>query len=85
MKGIYKYTDLETNEVVYIGKDSHIDKKARHKDHMRLSLYNKQPFNRVLHGYINISMIMENIKKSKAFLLKNLKRKLKRKDYHGGK
>lgn len=26
MKGIYKYTDLKTGEIVYVGKDSHIDK-----------------------------------------------------------
>ena len=24
MKGIYKYTDKKTGEIVYVGKDSHI-------------------------------------------------------------
>lgn len=47
-KGIYKYTDLKTGEIVYIGKDSHIDKMNRHKDHLAPSAYNKQPFNRIL-------------------------------------
>lgn len=40
MEGIYKYTDLETGEVVYVGKDSHIDKNERHKDHMAPSIVN---------------------------------------------
>lgn len=47
-KGIYKYTDLETGDVVYVGKDSHIDKQSRHKTHLRPSMYDEQPFNRVL-------------------------------------
>lgn len=47
-KGIYKYTDLKTGEIVYIGKDSNIDKNERYKAHLRPSTYNKQPFNRVL-------------------------------------
>ena len=48
MKGIYKYTDLKTGEIVYVGKDSHIDKNQRHKEHLRPSKYDDQPFNRVL-------------------------------------
>ena len=48
MKGIYAYTDLKTGEIVYVGKDSNIDKKIRHKTHLRPSAYNKQPFNRVI-------------------------------------
>lgn len=48
MKGIYKYTDLKTDEVVYIGKDSHIDKKIRYYAHLTPSKYDDQPFNRVL-------------------------------------
>lgn len=47
-KGIYKYTDLEINEIVYVGKDSHIDRNDRHKAHMRPSRYDDQPFNRIL-------------------------------------
>lgn len=48
MKGIYKYTDLETGNVVYVGKDSHIDTNQRHKDHLQKSRYDKQAFNRIL-------------------------------------
>lgn len=47
-KGIYKYTDLETNEIVYVGKDSHIDRNDRHKAHMRPSRYDDQQINRIL-------------------------------------
>ena len=48
MKGIYKYTDLDTGEVVYVGKDSHIDKNSRRNNHISSLHYEKQPFNRVL-------------------------------------
>ena len=48
MKGIYKYMDLKTGEIVYVGKDSHIDKHSRHKEHLSPSKYNKQQINRVL-------------------------------------
>lgn len=48
MKGIYKYTDLKTGDVVYVGKDSHIDKHNRHKTHLRPSKYDAQSFNRIL-------------------------------------
>ena len=48
MKGIYKYTDLKTGEIVYVGKDSHIDKNQRHKDHLKPSRYDAQQINRVL-------------------------------------
>lgn len=48
MKGIYKYTDLKTGEIVYIGKDSHIDKNRRHKQHLSPYLYDAQRFNRIL-------------------------------------
>ena len=47
-QGIYCYVDKKTNEVVYIGKDSSIDKKVRYKAHLRKSLYDDQPFNRIL-------------------------------------
>ena len=46
--GIYKYVDNETGDIVYIGKDSHIDKTRRHKEHLNRSQYSKQVFNRVL-------------------------------------
>ena len=48
MKGIYKYTDLKTGDVVYVGKDSHIDKNKRHYAHLAPSNYDEQQFNRVL-------------------------------------
>lgn len=48
MNGIYQYRDLETNEIVYIGKDSYIDKNARRNDHMFPSKYDSQIFNKVL-------------------------------------
>lgn len=53
MKGIYKYTDLKNGDIVYVGKDSHIDKHSRHKTHLRPSEYNGQPFNRVLQNNPN--------------------------------
>ena len=46
--GIYHYVDVETDEVVYIGKDSSINRSKRHLHHKKKSNYNKQPFNRVL-------------------------------------
>lgn len=48
MKGIYKYTDLKTGDVVYVGKDSRIDINKRHKQHLQPSMYDNQPFNRIL-------------------------------------
>lgn len=48
MKGIYCYKDLQTNEIIYVGKDSNIDKKKRGRDHLAPSNYNQQPINRVL-------------------------------------
>lgn len=48
MKGIYKYTDLKTGVVVYIGKDSYIDENRRHIHHLRPSTYDHQQINRVL-------------------------------------
>lgn len=52
-KGIYKYTDLKTGEIVYIGKDSNIHKHNRHKQHLRPSNYNQQQINRVLQNNPN--------------------------------
>lgn len=48
MKGIYCYIDNENDEIVYVGKDSHIDTNERHKDHFQPSRYDAQPFNRIL-------------------------------------
>ena len=48
MKGIYKYTDLKTGNIIYVGKDSHIDKNTRYKAHLAHSNYEKQKINVVL-------------------------------------
>lgn len=48
MKGIYQYKDLKTGDVVYVGKDSNIEKNTRRKAHLNPSYYDGQPFNRVL-------------------------------------
>ena len=47
-KGIYCYIDKKDNQIVYVGKDSNIDKNKRHRDHLALSKYNEQPINRIL-------------------------------------
>ena len=48
-RGIYCYKDTENNDkIVYIGKDSHIDKDMRHKDHTRPSRYDEQVINRIV-------------------------------------
>lgn len=46
--GIYTFTDKKTGNIVYVGKDSHIDVKERIKAHYRPSAYDSQQFNRVL-------------------------------------
>ena len=47
--GIYCYKDsFKNNKIVYIGKDSHINKNRRHIQHNQPSKYNAQPFNRIL-------------------------------------
>ena len=46
--GIYMYKDNKTGQIVYIGKDSHIDVDERHHSHKRPSSYDAQPFNRAL-------------------------------------
>lgn len=48
MKGIYCYIDLETNNVVYIGRDSNIGRKNRYNTHKSPSKKNAQPINRVI-------------------------------------
>ena len=48
MKGIYCYIDTKNNSIVYVGKDSYIDKNKRHNDHMANSEYHKQQINKVL-------------------------------------
>lgn len=46
--GIYMFTDKQTGNIVYIGKDSHIDICERINAHYRPSAYDSQQFNRVL-------------------------------------
>lgn len=53
MNGIYQYRDLQTNEIVYIGKDSQIDKDKRHKEHLMPSKYKDQPFNTILQNNVD--------------------------------
>ena len=52
-KGIYCYIDNKNDRVVYIGKDSNIDKNKRHRDHLAPSSYNAQPINRILQNNPN--------------------------------
>lgn len=47
-KGIYCYRDIKNNNIVYIGKDSYIDKKQRYKEHLRKSNYSVQKINQIL-------------------------------------
>ena len=47
-KGIYCYIDTNNNEIIYIGKDSAIDKHNRHRQHYSKSHYDNQQINRIL-------------------------------------
>ena len=47
-RGIYGYFDKESKNVVYIGKDSHIDKHHRKTEHLCPSRYNTQKINMIL-------------------------------------
>ena len=51
--GIYMFIDKKTGDVVYIGKDSHIDVKERIGAHYRPSAYDAQQFNRVLQNNLD--------------------------------
>jgi len=53
MLGIYAYFDKKDNSVAYVGKDSNIEKNQRHKEHLRPSRYDDQPFNRILQSNPN--------------------------------
>lgn len=46
--GIYYYIDNKTGKIVYIGKDSYIDKCRRHCEHLSSCHYNRQHINKVL-------------------------------------
>lgn len=47
-KGIYGYFDTKNKEVVYIGKDSNINKNVRKYAHMKPSQYDRQPINMIV-------------------------------------
>ena len=53
MKGIYAYFDKKDNSVVYVGKDSSLDKQRRRYDHKSPSKYDVQPFNRIVQNNPN--------------------------------
>lgn len=46
--GIYCYINKDTNQVVYVGKDTNINENKRYKSHLHKSQRNQQPFNQVL-------------------------------------
>ena len=48
MNGIYGYKDLETGYVVYIGRDSYIDKNNRKSDHMSTKGQKRQQIDKAL-------------------------------------
>ena len=66
MKGIYGYYDTKNKEIIYIGKDSHIDKQIRHKAHFKPSTYTEQPINKVLQNnpqryeYVQLCLLPKN-------------------------
>ena len=52
-KGIYCYIDDENDKIVYVGKDSNIDKNKRHREHFSPSRYDEQPVNRILQNNLS--------------------------------
>ena len=48
VKGIYCYIDTKNEKIVYIGKDSHIDKEKRKKAHNSQNRYEEQVINRII-------------------------------------
>ena len=49
-KGIYCYIDNKNDNIVYVGKDSHIDEGRRRRAHGQSHRYNEQQINRVIQG-----------------------------------
>ena len=47
-KGIYCYIDRKDDSIIYVGKDSNIDKQTRRQNHLAPSRYDEQPVNRIL-------------------------------------
>ena len=59
-KGIYCYIDTEhDNEIVYIGRDSHIDKRRRDKAHKTKANYDMQKINQIIQN--NLSRYNYNV------------------------
>ena len=52
-QGIYCYIDKKNNFIIYIGKDSYIDKNQRHISHFSKSHFNHQKINKVLQNNPN--------------------------------
>jgi len=51
--GIYCYVDKKDNQIVYVGKDSHLDENRRHKQHYQSCYYPFQQINKVLQNNPN--------------------------------
>lgn len=80
--GIYTYWDNEKGYYAYVGKDSYIDKNKRYKEHLRPSMYDDQPFNRILQNNpdrYEYRVLMEGnynnrqLNKMEKFFIKHLK------------
>ena len=52
-KGIYAYYDLKNKKIIYIGKDSHLDKKLRHQQHYQKNRYQSQKINQILQNNLS--------------------------------
>lgn len=65
MEGIYCYVDLKDNSIVYVGKDSNIDKKSRYYGHKSPTQYHNQTFNRILQN--NLSRYKYKVLKKGSF------------------
>ena len=61
-KGIYAYKDTNTNEIIYIGKDSQMYKKARHTQHHSKPRYDVQKINRILQSNVGRYEYLEIIR-----------------------
>ena len=53
MLGIYGFIDSKDNKIVYVGKDAHIERKRRYKDHTQKWSYNLQRINQVVQNNPN--------------------------------
>jgi len=81
MIGIYCYQDTQNdNEIVYIGKDSNIDRNIRYNAHKKPSQYNCQQINRVIQN--NPNRYKYKILKKKLSEQKKGKNNHQYKDYY---